>query len=340
MPNPELPRDFSDRVMRDALEDIDNLRAVLARMLGDKAKRFDVSKRRILPRDFLLPNWSGRERDFLCEIPYLMDGVESWALVCVLVEHQTRPDRLMPIRTLIYAVLYWEQRLRAWEKSGTDPFRLPPIVPIILHASPTGWTGPRTLKELLDDPSEFHHFAPTWNPLFWEIGKEDADQLLANEDAFMQLMAIVRAEDDEQEEAMRVYREFFAKVSSLRTTNIARWTHLARFALGWVLHRRPKNERGDWMRETEESHENLAAREEIRHMKETIAKSFVDEGIVEGEAKALRSTIMRRGSRRFGLPAEEQSAILNSISDTNRLDSLVDAVDIAVSWDDLFRSVP
>ena len=85
--------DFADRAFREALEDADNLRALLRRILGPTADSFDYDQRRILPRDFLLPNWQGRERDFLCEIPFRLSGEERWALVCILIEHQTRPIR-------------------------------------------------------------------------------------------------------------------------------------------------------------------------------------------------------------------------------------------------------
>ena len=39
---------------------------------------------------------------------------------------------------------------------------------------------------------------------------------MANEDAFMQVLAIVRAEDSERTEAMRVYREFMQRVDAVR----------------------------------------------------------------------------------------------------------------------------
>jgi hypothetical protein len=197
--------DFADRAFREALEDVDNLRAVLRSVLGPAADPFDVSQRKILPRDFLLPNWQGRERDFLCEIPYRLSEEACWALVCVLIEHQTRPTTLMPLRTLIYAVFYWEKCLRAWEArpAPRGPFKLPPVVPIVLHASTGRWTGPRSLAELLAEPAGFHPFAPKWEPLFWEVGKHSAEELLQSEEAFLQILAIARVEDAEREEALR-----------------------------------------------------------------------------------------------------------------------------------------
>jgi hypothetical protein len=36
-------------------------------------------------------------------------GGQPPVLVCVLVEHRSGPDARMPLRALVYAVLYWER---------------------------------------------------------------------------------------------------------------------------------------------------------------------------------------------------------------------------------------
>lgn len=358
MTDPEAIFDFADRAFREALEDIDNLRTVLQRVLGPVASGFDCDQRRILPRDFLLPNWQGRERDFLCEIPFRLADSERWALVCILLEHQTKPNARMPLRTLIYTVFYWEKCLRAWEASPPPrkDFRLPPVVPIVLHASSKGWTGARTLADLLDEPKPFHTFAPRWEPLFWEIGNESVEGLLGSEDAFLQVMAMVRAEDAEQAEALRVYRELLAKLAGLRITNAARWTHLLRFALGWVIHRRPKDERAEWFQVTEENQNDVLAKEEIRNMGQSIAQSYVEEGFQRGleqgreqgleqgrergRTEALRANINAIGRKRFGDPHPDTDAAMQSISDLGRLQRMFSRILDAASWEELLKDLP
>jgi Putative transposase, YhgA-like len=335
--------DFADRAFREALDDADNLRAVLRRVLGPVSDGFDYSHRRMLPRDFLLPNWKGRERDFLCEMPFRLPEGELWALVCILLEHQTRPDPQMPLRTLIYTVFYWEKRLREWEASASPraEFRLPPVVPIVLHASSKGWTGPRTLADLLDEPSAFHPFAPRWEPLFWEVGNDSVEDLLHHEDAFLQVLAMVRTEDAEREEALRVYRELLKKLAGLRETNAARWTHLLRFALGWVLNRRPKGERAEWLRVTEENQNDVLAKEEIRNMEQTIAQSLVEQGIEvgleRGRTEALQGVIVEIGAARLGNPNAAIQAAVQAITDIGRLRKLVRRIQEVSSWDELLK---
>lgn len=351
--------DFADRAFREALEDADNLRELLRRVLGPSADAFDFSQRRMLPRDFLLPNWQGRERDFLCEVPCRLSGEERWALVCILIEHQTRPNSRMPLRTLIYTVFYWEKCLRAWEASASPrgEFRLPPVVPIVLHASPRPWTGPRTLAELLDEPTAFHSFAPRWEPLFWEVGSHSVEELLHGDEAFLKLLAIVRAEEADRDEALRVYRESVKSLAGIRETDAARWTHMLRFALGWVVNRRPRGERAEWFQVTEELQTDVLAKEEIRHMGQTIAQSLVEEGFKQGmergmergmeqgmergmergRLETLRAIIGEIGVKRFGEPSSVTQAALQAIADVGRLESLSHRLLEVSSWDELLK---
>ena len=321
---------------------------MLRRVLGPAADSFDYRKIRILPRDFLLPNWQGRERDFLCEIPFRLSDDELCALVCILVEHQTRPSRLMPLRTLIYTVFYWEKQLRAWEgaPSPRAEFHLPPVVPIVLHASPKLWTGPRTLAELLDEPAAFHTFAPRWEPVFWELGKHSVDH---SEEAFLQLLAIVRADDAERTEALRIYRESVQSLSVVRETSTARWTHLLRFALGWVLNRRPKADQADYVQVTADVQKDVLAKEEIRNMAQTMAQYLVEEGFKQGQeqglklgqeqgrVETLRSVVREIGRTRLGDPTPATQSALEAITDVGRLERLFRRVQTVSSWEELLK---
>lgn len=57
------------------------------------------------------------------------------ALVYVLIEHQSRPDQLMPWRMLHYLVRIWDRYL----KEHPDASRLPLIVPVVVHQGRRPW---------------------------------------------------------------------------------------------------------------------------------------------------------------------------------------------------------
>ncbi|MFI1912291.1 Rpn family recombination-promoting nuclease/putative transposase [Nocardia sp. NPDC020380] len=74
------------------------------------------------------------------------------AYIYLLVEHQSRPDPLMPMRMMEYLVGIWNRHVREFPKTKT----LPAVIPLVVHASPDGrrWDAASELSELIDvDPA-------------------------------------------------------------------------------------------------------------------------------------------------------------------------------------------
>ncbi|MBO6939764.1 MAG: Rpn family recombination-promoting nuclease/putative transposase [Deltaproteobacteria bacterium] len=75
-----------------------------------------------------------RQVDLLYSVP--ITGADSSALVYVLFEHQSSVDSRMPARLLVYMARIWDQWMRE-HPTGL----LPPVNPVVLHHSSSGWTG-------------------------------------------------------------------------------------------------------------------------------------------------------------------------------------------------------
>ena len=157
-------------------------------------------------------------------------------------------------------------------------------------------------------------------------------------------MAIVRSEDAERDEALRVYRELLRQLAGLRETNATRWLHLLRFALGWVVNRRPPDEQSVWQQTTLDHQTDILVREEIDKMGKTIAQNWVEEGIKigveKGRQEAQKEFIEDIGRKRLGEPGAVAQASLRSITDVARLKLLLARVQEAASWEDLFKDPP
>src|SRR5437763_15950595 len=99
--------DFPDRAIRRIQADPANLRDLIAAVLPDLVARFDFARVEDAGREFVLEDWRRRENDLLFRLPFrtATGETESWALVCLLIEHQSEPDPVMPLRVLLYAVL-------------------------------------------------------------------------------------------------------------------------------------------------------------------------------------------------------------------------------------------
>src|SRR6058998_40761 len=224
-PGSEGPRDLPDRVIRQALRHPANLRAFLHQAAPALAGGFDCDRSRLLEREFPLDDWRRREADLPFEIPYRLGDEERWALVYVLLEHQSAEDPAMPLRLLYFVVLYWERQWRAWEQQAAPkpPLRLSPVLPLVLYTGAGPWENNRTLHDLLGEPAELHGFVPQWGPLFWELCQQDANQLLESGDEWQEMLAVLRAQGEDAAGFERVFAEAIRRLEGLAAQDHVRW---------------------------------------------------------------------------------------------------------------------
>jgi hypothetical protein len=345
-------RDIADRVIRKTLQHPTNLEAFLSDALSNWKTGFDFKKAKEVSREFLLDDWRGREADMFFEVPYRFADGERKAIVCVLIEHQTRPDSRAPFRTLLYTTLYWDREWRRWKllEPPRPNFRLTPIVPIVLHTSPQRWTGARKIADILGEPSEFHVFAPKWEPLFWELASRTSRELLDSRDAFFQFLSVVRAEDDSMEEFGPVYVESVQRLGLLHDTDHVLWTDMLNAVLTWASTRRPREEKDHWQSIAESIQEDERRKREVRNMGQTIAQSIYEEGRLEGERegerkgerkgqfKGIQKLLFELGEDRFGPPDESTRNAICAIDDVEQLTALSHGILTAQSWSDLLKN--
>src|SRR5690242_4085343 len=103
VPSPEVIREFNDRGTLWLLEDPTNLRDLLRILEPALAERLDFSRAVRENRSFVPADLQKRETDLLFRVPFSGQsraGAEVW--VYLLLEHQSRRDRLMPLRLYQY----------------------------------------------------------------------------------------------------------------------------------------------------------------------------------------------------------------------------------------------
>ncbi len=237
--------DFPDRAIRLLLERRPHLQQLVSAVAPALAPGFDFTRAVSLQRELPLPDWRRREADLLFRIPF-RDGAE--ALVCLLLEHSSAPDQRMPLRTLLYATLYWEREWRLWEDGHRrgEPLRLSPVLPIVFYTGHAEWDTARTLADLMPVVAPFQPYLPNWAPVLWQLNDQTVEQLLQGGE-WLQALAVVRAE----RESADVFREVFAEVTRrlepLSQQDRARWHDLMWFLVSWAYRRRPKAERQDML---------------------------------------------------------------------------------------------
>jgi len=87
---------------------------------------------------------------------------ERPAFFYFLTEHQSTTDELMGFRLLRYEVRIWE----GWLKENPTAKRMPPIIPVVLHHSPEGWTAAVSFEALLDIDAEMLAVIAAYVPRF------------------------------------------------------------------------------------------------------------------------------------------------------------------------------
>ena len=71
-------------------------------------------------------------------------------------------------------------------------------------------------------------------------------------------------------------------------------------------------------------------------MKESVTyQKILREGLAVGRAEEAKKILRRQGSKRFGKPDPAIDAVIDSTSDLERLEQLVDRILDVQSWDEL-----
>jgi hypothetical protein len=276
--DPFLLHDFPDRALRSALADPKNLRDFLLLALPDLAPKLDLEQARRIQPTFTLEDWREREADLLFEIPYTGTVGQSPVLVCLMVEHQSMPDRRLPMRMLIYACLFWDQEWKEYEKGHPlgEGLSFSAVIPVVFHTGPILWNTARTVGELFEGPVELQAYAPQWPITYWDLAARSPEELLGEEGPFAQLLAVVRAEREDYERFREVFVEAMRRLESIADDDTMRWHELLRILMSWVVQRRSYENQDQLLALAVESQRTQAHKREVEMERATMEKTGIE----------------------------------------------------------------
>jgi hypothetical protein len=318
-------RDFPDRAIRRLLLDPYNLRDLIAGVAGDLAAALDFDRTEPLDREFLLEDWRRRESDLLFRVPFRAPEVAPPALVCVLVEHQSVPDPTMPLRMLLYAVLYWEREWKTWEEGHPrgQPLGLTPVLPVVFHTGREPWRTNRELAELFVGPSQLQPVAPHWPLLFWELAEHSTESLLGSAGAWLRSLAVVRAEEDDPQTFEAVFAEVLRHLESLGGNEEMRRKDLLWFVISWALRRRPPLEVPRLKAVTKASQSTVGHQAEVEAMTRAIGQNYEEWAqehySAQGELRTNKKVLRALLEKRFGTLPDVVLQRIESATDAERL---------------------
>jgi hypothetical protein len=108
------------------------------------SKRIDWSTLKLHDGSFIDPDLVETHSDLLFQV----DVASYPVLVYVLFEHKSFPERLTGFQLLCYVVRVLESHVRQCRAKKLPVLPLPPVIPVVLHHSETGWTAPTELLPL------------------------------------------------------------------------------------------------------------------------------------------------------------------------------------------------
>ena len=133
-PQPEVSRPhdkYFQKVFSDTEDAASLLRSCVPPALG-RALRWSTLTH--LPGRFVSDDWRDSEADLLFSVER-EGGDDVPVLLYVLLEHQSTPDRWMPLRMLNYCTQVWV----AWQHGHQQAERLPLIVPLVFYQGAERW---------------------------------------------------------------------------------------------------------------------------------------------------------------------------------------------------------
>jgi hypothetical protein len=170
---PKTPHDALVRaIFGSPVHMAEELRAVLPR---DVAAHVDLTSLAPLPAHFADSHLDGAESDLL----FSARVAGRRALIYLLIEHQSAPDRFMPLRLLRYVA----RILDDYRLKNPRARRLPAVIPVVLAHDLRPWPYPLDLGALYDLTSEAkEHLAPylpDFRFVLDDLAAIDTEQLVA-----------------------------------------------------------------------------------------------------------------------------------------------------------------
>jgi predicted transposase/invertase (TIGR01784 family) len=110
----------------------------------------DFSTLKRVDKSYVTEEFRERESDLIHEIRYQ----DSKIYIFLLIEFQSKVDRLMPLRFLRYLCEFYESLARS-HKLGRGQ-KLPAVFPLLLYNGSRRWTAPAAMQDLIDEQSNIH----------------------------------------------------------------------------------------------------------------------------------------------------------------------------------------
>jgi hypothetical protein len=233
-------------------------------------------------------------------------------LLYILIEHQSEPERIMPLRALEYVATIYRYQERQWRRThgSSDNVQFMPVLPIVFYTRTRTWESLGRLRDLVEEGEEFGDAIPDLEPIFVNLRALTAEQLAARGGFFGRVLRVVQQRHAPPDQFADLLQEEVAALEALRTRQRPRWLALLSYLTAFVYHDRVPDEQEALRGLIEEAVPTAEDRQEVQTVARTIADMYREEGEKKGELRGLRRLLVDQLQEKFGdLPPETVAAI-------------------------------
>jgi len=344
----QIIRHFPENGMKLLLEDACNVCELLALAPSDLPRLVDFGRLALVRTTFVARDFRHVEADVVLTAPLRARGGQHTSTVIwvyLLLEHQSEPDRLMPVRLLDYLVQIIKAQMRTWSKKHTSfaGFRIQPVLPVVLYTGTQRWDSPGRLIDLLELGDTFRPVTPDFEPIFLNLPALPADQLVSAGGYFGRVLRLVQGRKARLPEFRRLLEETVQTLEAMAEGQRLRWLELLSYIHMLVYHERKGTEHRRLQQAIETSVQADPQRQEVQTMERTIAQEIEARGHRKGQRKgrhkeainARRQTLLRQLHARFGEVPAATLAAVNVSRDIAQLDAWLDRFAVAKTLADV-----
>jgi len=350
-----LIREFPQNGIKFMLEDPRNTRDMLALAEHEAVNWIDFSRARLVRTTFVARDFRHVEADVVLTAPLhrLQGGQRRLLWLYLLIEHQSQPDLLMPLRILDYVVQIFKAQMRIWSRTHASfaGFRLQPVLPVVLYTGIQRWSSPGTLADLVEMAERFRQFTPIFEPLFVNLPAMTPARLETAGGFFGRVLRLVQQREAQPRAFQHLLEQVVASLEEMPPAERLRWLELLSYIHALVYHERHGSEHARLQETIQASVQSELHQREVATMGQTIAEKLKSEGRREGLKKGLkkglekgqrveavrvrRETLLRLLQKRYhDLPFAVADAV-GKTTDVKQLDTWLDRFAIAQSLTDI-----
>ncbi len=336
----ELVRQFKENGMKMMLEHPANVRDALALLHAPWLDEIDFGRLEQIKTTFIRRDYRHLESDIVFTAPLRGRGRSRRKLVIyVLIEHQSEPDRLMPLRLVDSQSQIFRYQVRKWLQThgSTRRVLLSPVLPVVFYTGVRRWPEVGTLANLIARGDEFRAVTPiVEHPLFLNLPELPPAQLEHDGGSLGWVLRLLQRRRARVREFEDLLEHVVAHLEAIGPAERQRWRDLLSYIGAMVYHERSESEHARLQEAIERSIENEELRQEVSKMGKTMAEVLTERGRSEGRTEAAvearQQTLVRLLQKRFG---DVPSDVVDTVQSTTDVDQLDEWLDRLVTVDTL-----